>query len=205
MYLITMPIDNTTIITPGGGTTSGNIGEFMLNQKDAYSNNPASITIGEGNTSTFKFTYNSPGTNQQIYINTSTNDVINNVTFTTSSVPDVKPTIYQATVTVSGAKNSGGTASFTVTTYDSTMTRIDKTTTVSVQGAIDASQINFFDNRNQLELDDSKLIAPKYIYTIEQGKTDPAQGIKADKSTKCLKTANDTAYVKFEYMINTGS
>lgn len=199
MYLITMPIDNTTTITPGGGTA----GELIPNQKDVGSDNPASITIGEGDTSTFKFTYNSPGTNQQIYINTSTNDVINDISFSTSSLSDVSPTIYYATVTVSGAKKSGGTARFTVTTYDLSSTPFSKTTEVTVNAAIDASQINFFDNRNPL--DDSKLIAPKYIYTIEQGKTDPSQGIKADNSTKCLKTTNDTAYVKFKYKNNTGS
>jgi hypothetical protein len=194
-----MPIDDTTIITPGGGTTGGNIGGLTPTQV-AWSDNPENISIGEGDTSTFRFTYNSPGNNQSISISTAKNDIIESVTWSAGLVEDVLPPMYQASVTVTGAKKGGGEVILTVTTYTTTE-KVEETTKINVEAATPAKQIKFFDtDKNQLA--DNKLIAPKYIYEIDQYKTDPAQGTQADSSSsKCLKTTNKTAYVKFTYQI----
>jgi hypothetical protein len=89
-----MPIDDTTIITPGGETTGGNIGDLTPNQNNAWSNNPNNISIGEGDTSTFRFTYNSPGNDQSIYISTTKNDIIESVTWSAGLVEDVSSSMY---------------------------------------------------------------------------------------------------------------
>ena len=197
-----MSIDDTTVITPGGGTTGGNLGELTPNQNNAWSNNPENISIGEGDTSTFRFTYNSPGNNQEIYISTAENDIIESVTWTEGLLENVSPPVYQASVTVTGAKKGGGEVILTIKTYTTTV-MVEETTTIKVEAATPAKQIKFFDTeKNQLA--DNKLIAPKYIYEIDQNKTDPSQGTKASNSTKCLKTTNNTEYVKFTYNTDDG-
>lgn len=192
-----MPIDDTTIITPDSGTTGGNI-EDITPTPTTWSNNPENISIGEGDTLTVRFTYNSPG--NDMHISTIKNGKIEDISYTTVKL-DVYPLVYQASVTVVGAKKGGGEASFTVYTYRTLEEEpLLTTTTITVEAAKEAKQIKFFDtDKNQLA--DNKLIAPKYIYAIKQGQIDPSEGTQADNSTKCLKTTNDTAYVKFTYQI----
>ena len=74
-----MPIDDTTIITPSGGTTGGNLGELTPTQV-AWSDNPENISIGEGDKITIIVNYES--FNNIIGITTSTNDKIEDVSFT---------------------------------------------------------------------------------------------------------------------------
>ena len=158
-----------------------------------WAENPESITIGDHDTSTFKFKYYSPGKNISISLNTG-NVIAHGTKWWTQTIENEKWEF----VTIVGGKKGSGTAYLNVTTYpiegDSVLTK----TTINVVEPRVAHQIKFFDTDNE-PLANNKLIAPKHICEIAQGEDDPINGSKPSTSNKCLKTTDSSAYVKFTY------
>lgn len=164
-----------------------------------WSKNPESITIGDHETSTFKFKYYSPGKN--IFISLLLGDVVSR---DTSWELETKENENWVSVTVVGGKNGGGTAQLNVTTYPIEGNSVLTTTTINVVAAVEAHKIKFFDTDNN-PLADNKLIAPKHIYKIEQSDNVASKGTQCSTLNKCLKTTDSSAYVKFTYYVSTGS
>lgn len=164
--------------------------------ESSWSENPESITIGDHETSTFKFKYYSPGKNISISLNTG-----NVVGHGTSWKIENENWV---SVTVVGGQNGKGTAQLNVTTYPKEGDSVLTTTKINVVAALEAHQIKFFDTDNK-PLANNKLIAPKHIYDISQGKNNPSNGTKLSTSNKCLKTTDSSEYVKFTYWAPIGS
>ena len=165
----------------------------------SYSLNPESITIGDHETSTFKFKYYSPGKNISISINTG-NVVGHGTSWKLQTIENEN----WVSVTVVGGQNGKGTAQLNVTTYPKEGDSVLTTTTINVVAALEAHKIKFFDTDNE-PLARNKLIAPKHIYKIEQTDNDPINGTLCSTSNKCLKTTDKKEYVNFTYWVSTGS
>lgn len=165
----------------------------------SWSLNPESITIGDHETSTFKFKYYSPGKN--ISISLLLGDVVSR---DTSWKLETKENEKWVSVTVVGGQKGKGTAQLNVTTYPKEGNSVSTTTTINVVAAVEAYKIKFFDTDNN-PLADNKLIAPKHIYKIKQSDNVASKGTQCSTSNKCLKTTDSSAYVKFTYYVSTGS
>lgn len=161
--------------------------------ESAWSKNPESITIGDHETSTFKFKYYSPGKNISISLNTG-----NVVGHGTSWKLETKENEKWVSVTVVGGQNGKGTAQLNVTTYPKEGNSVLTKTTINVVAALEAHQIKFFDTNNE-PLAKNKLIAPKHIYKIKQSDNVASKGTQCSTLNKCLKTTDSSAYVKFTY------
>ena len=169
------------------------IGPIDPIQSKAWSKNPESITIGEADTTTFEFEYQSPGGDiSKTLLNP--DNVINN------SSTRFEINEHWVSVTVVGNKKGSGEVNLKITTYKVTGSPVEKITTIKVVAAKTAHKIKFFDTDNN-PLADNKLIAPKHIYDISQGKNNPSNGTKLSTSNKCLKTTDSSEYVKFTYSI----
>ena len=161
---------------------------------EAWSKNPKSITMGEADTTTFEFEYQSPGGDiSKTLLNP--DNVINN------SSTSFEINEHWVSVTVVGNKKGSGEVNLKITTFDVKGSPVENITTIKVVEARIPNQIKFFDTDNN-PLADNKLIAPKHIYDISQGKNNPSNGTKLSTSNKCLKTTDSSEYVKFIYSIN---
>lgn len=167
------------------------IGPIDPIQSEAWSKNPKSITIGEADTSTFEFEYQSPGGDISKTLLNPDNVINNNST-------KFKINKHWVSVTVVGNKKGSGEVNLKITTYDVMGKPVENITTIKVVEARIPNQIKFFDTDNN-PLADNKLIAPKHIYDISQGKNNPSNGTKLSTSNKCLKTTDSSEYVKFTY------
>ena len=161
--------------------------------ESSWSKNPESITIGDHETSTFKFKYYSPGKNISISINTG-----NVVGHGTSWKLETIENENWVSVTVVGGQKGKGTAQLNVTTYPKEGDSVLTTTKINVVEALEAHKIKFFDIDNK-PLANNKLIAPKHIYQIKQSDNKASNGTQCSTLNKCLKTTDSSAYVKFTY------
>ena len=164
--------------------------------ESSWSLNPESITIGDHETSTFKFKYYSPGKN--IFISLILGDVVNVVSRNTKWETKTIENENWVSVTVVGGQNGKGTAQLKVTTYSKEGNSVLTTTKINVVAAVEAHKIKFFDTDNE-PLANNKLIAQKYIYQIKQSDDKASNGTQCSTLNKCLKTTDSSVYVKFTY------